>query len=115
MKAGNRIGIDLGGTKTEAIVIDEVGKQIFKKRIPSEKNYLGAVESIVNLVKEIENKFNNIESIGIGMPGSVSPETSLIKGANSIWLNGKPFKKDLQNLAKKFENIESNYLFNLAR
>ena len=108
MKTGNRIGIDLGGTKTEAIVIDEAGNQIYKKRIPSEKNYLGAVESIVNLVKEIENKFDKVESIGIGMPGSVSLETSLIKGANSIWLNGKPFKKDLQNELNREIKIEND-------
>ncbi len=108
MNSGNRIGIDLGGTKTEAILIDKNGKQIFKKRIPSEKNYSGSVKSIVNLVKEIETKFSKADSIGIGMPGSISKETSLIKGANSIWLNGKPFRKDLQEELKRTINIEND-------
>ena len=108
MNSGNRIGIDLGGTKTEAILIDKNGKQIFKKRIPSEKNYSGSLKSIVNLVKEIETKFNKADSIGIGMPGSISKETSLIKGANSIWLNGKPFRKNLQEELKRTINIEND-------
>ena len=108
MNSGNRIGIDLGGTKTEAILIDKNGKQIFKKRIPSEKNYSESVKSIVNLVKEIETKFSKANSIGIGMPGSISKETSLIKGANSIWLNGKPFRKDLQEELKRTINIEND-------
>ena len=108
MKEEYRIGIDLGGTKTEALLIDKQGSKIFSKRIPTEKNYEGTIEGILNLVNEIENKYNNIKSIGIGIPGAVSAETSLIKNANSIWLNEKPFKSDLEKILKKEIKIEND-------
>ena len=82
MSNGYRIGIDLGGTKTEALLIDIDGNKVFSKRIPTEKNYQGTIKGIVNLINEIEEKFTTVESIGIGIPGSVSFETSLIKNAN---------------------------------
>ena len=61
-----KIGIDLGGTKTEAILIDNKGKELFRKRIETEKNYQGTIKGIVSLVKDFENKFGNCSSIGIG-------------------------------------------------
>lgn len=103
-----RIGIDLGGTKTEALLIDAEGKKIFSKRILTEKNYQGTIKGIVNLVSEIQLKYNSVESIGIGMPGSISNKSSTIIGANSQWLNGKPFKKDLENLLNRIVNIEND-------
>ena len=92
-----KIGIDLGGTKTEAILIDQEGKELSRKRIKTDKNYQGTLIGIKSLVVEFENKFGSVESIGIGMPGAVSADSSLVKNANSIWLNGKPLKKDLEN------------------
>ena len=103
-----KIGIDLGGTKTEAILIDNQGKQLFKKRIKTEKNYKGTLKGIINLVNEIESEFEKAQSIGIGIPGIVSNDTSLVKNANSIWLNGKPLKKDLENYFKKIIKIEND-------
>ena len=103
-----RIGIDLGGTKTEALLIDKEGNKVFSKRIPTEKNYQGTIKGIINLVNEIEEKFSTVESIGIGIPGSVSLETSLIKNANSIWLNGKPFRNDLKNSLNKEIKLEND-------
>ena len=82
-----RIGIDLGGTKTEAILLDYNGKKLFSKRIPTIKNYEGTIKGLINLIKEIELNFSKIDSIGIGMPGAISTETSLIKSANSVWMN----------------------------
>ena len=86
-----KIGIDLGGTKTEAILIENNGKELFRKRIQTEKNYDGTIHGILSLIREIENNFQIVSSIGIGMPGIVSKYTSLVKNANSVWLNGKPF------------------------
>ena len=103
-----KIGIDLGGTKTEAIVIDDDGNEIFRKRITTEKNYQGTIKGIKFLINEIENNYKNIESIGIGMPGIVSNDTSLVKNANSIWLNGKPLKKDLKISLNKEVKIEND-------
>lgn len=103
-----RIGIDLGGTKTEALLIDKDGKKIFSKRIPTAKNYEGTIQGIVNLVEEIEQNHKEIQSIGIGMPGAISLETSLIKSANSVWMNGKPLKFDLEKILNKNINIEND-------
>ena len=103
-----RIGIDLGGTKTEALLIDKDGNKIFSKRITTEKNYEGTIQGIVNLIEEIEKKYKEIQSIGIGMPGAISLETSLIKSANSVWMNGKPLKFDLEKILNKNINIEND-------
>ena len=103
-----KIGIDLGGTKTESILIDNVGNEVFRKRINTQKNYKGTLDGIISLVNEINEKFNAAESIGIGMPGIVSNETSLVKNANSIWLNGKPLKKDLMKILNQEIKIEND-------
>lgn len=103
-----KIGIDLGGTKTEAILIDNNGKELLRKRIKTEKNYQGTLKGIKFLVAEFENKFGLVESIGIGMPGAISTDSSLVKNANSIWLNGKPLRKDLENQLDKKINLEND-------
>ena len=108
MRNGYRVGIDLGGTKTEALLIDKEGNKVFSKRILTEKNYQGTIRGIINLINEIEEKFTTVESIGIGIPGSVSFETSLIKNANSIWLNGKPFRSDLKKIINKEIKLEND-------
>ena len=103
-----KIGIDLGGTKTEAILIDNNGKELSRKRIATEKNYQGTLKGIKFLVAEFENKFGLVESVGIGMPGAISADSSLVKNANSIWLNGKPLRKDLENQLDKKINLEND-------
>ena len=103
-----KIGIDLGGTKTEGILIDDNGKELQRKRIKTEKNYEGTIKGIASIVKEFENFFGDSESIGIGMPGAVSSDSALVKNANSIWLNGKPFKKDLENMLSRKVNLEND-------
>jgi fructokinase len=103
-----KIGIDLGGTKTEGIIISNDGKELKRKRITTIKNYEGTIEGIVSIVNELENIFGNTESIGIGMPGAVSADSALVKNANSIWLNGKPFKKDLEKILSRNVNLEND-------
>ena len=103
-----KIGIDLGGTKTEAILIDHNGKELSRKRIKTEKNYQGTLIGIKSLDVEFENEFGSVESIGIGMPGAVSADSSLVKNANSIWLNGQPLKKDLENQLDREINLEND-------
>jgi len=95
-----RIGIDLGGTKTEIVVLadDENHSVIFKKRVPTPRNdYQGTIDCIQGLVKEAATAtgIEKVKSIGIAIPGTVSPLTGLIKNANSTWLNNKPFHHDL--------------------
>jgi len=103
-----KIGIDLGGTKTEGILLNNEGKEIRRKRITTEKNYEGTINGIVSIVKEFENDFGDSESIGIGMPGAVSADSALVKNANSIWLNGKPLKKNLEKVLNRKINLEND-------
>ena len=103
-----KIGIDLGGTKTEGILIDNDGIELKRDRIKTEKNYEGTIKGIVSIVKQFEKEFGNSSSIGIGMPGAISSDSALVKNANSIWLNGKPLKKDLQTVLDRKINLEND-------
>ena len=103
-----KIGIDLGGTKTEGILIADSGKELSRTRIKTEKNYDGTIKGIISIVKKFENDFGNSKSVGIGMPGAVSTDSALVKNANSIWLNGKPFKTDLEKALNKNINLEND-------
>ena len=103
-----KIGIDLGGTKTEGILIDNKGKELTRKRISTEKNYEGTLKGISKIVREFEKIYGNVESVGIGMPGAISSDSALVKNANSIWLNGKPLKKDLEGDLGRRVNLEND-------
>ena len=101
------IGIDLGGTKTESIILDENGKEVDRLRKETPKNYNGTLDTICELVKYLEEKYKSKCSVGVGTPGALSKETDCIKGGNSTWLNGRPLKKDIElRLNRKifFEN-----------
>ena len=103
-----KIGIDLGGTKTEGILIDNDGKELTRKRIKTQKNYEGTINGIKSIVNEFEIHFGVVDSIGVGMPGAVSVDSALVKNANSIWLNGKPLKKDLEKVLSRKVNLEND-------
>ena len=91
-----RIGIDLGGTKTEVIALANDGKQLYRHRLPTPKNdYQQTIATIVELVRLAEEATGEKGTVGIGIPGSISPYTRVVKNANSTWLNGQPFDKDL--------------------
>lgn len=90
-----RFGIDLGGTKTEIAALRQNNSEIiYRRRIPTERSYEGVIQSICSLVSTAEKELHETGTVGIGMPGAISPSTGLIKNANSTWLNGKPFDKD---------------------
>jgi fructokinase len=90
-----RIGIDLGGTKTEIVALDPSGAECFRKRIATPReDYEATLDAIVALVNEAEAMVGRA-SVGIGMPGAISPATGLVKNANSTWLNGKPLARDI--------------------
>lgn len=93
-----RIGIDLGGTKTEVIALDgNTGEELFRKRVDTPyDDYAGTVRAIKDLVEETEATIGEKGTVGLGTPGAISPATGLMKNANSTWLIGKPFDKDLQ-------------------
>ena len=91
-----RIGIDLGGTKIEAIALDDAGEALARRRIPSPRgNYGDTLAAIEGLVAELEQAAGRRGSIGIGIPGTVSPASGLVKNANSIWIVGRPLDRDL--------------------
>ncbi|WOF74224.1 ROK family protein [Parvibaculaceae bacterium PLY_AMNH_Bact1] len=92
-----RLGVDLGGTKIEAILMDKDGKIVDRKRVPTPRGYYDkTVLAIRDLVGDVSRDALSTLPVGIGIPGTVSPATGLIKNANSTWLIGKPFDKDLE-------------------
>jgi fructokinase len=91
-----RIGIDLGGTKIEGIALDPSGAEVFRERIATPRgDYDGTIEAVAALVDHAE-RAAGAATVGIGMPGVISPATGLVKNANSTWLNGRPLAVDLE-------------------
>jgi fructokinase len=97
MTIGFRIGVDLGGSKIEGAAIDELGAVRLRHRTPTPAgDYRGTISAIVSVVADIERQIGTRTSVGIGMPGAISPATGLVKNANSTWLNGRPLARDLE-------------------
>ncbi|UCV23002.1 ROK family protein [Ferribacterium limneticum] len=97
-----RLGVDLGGTKTEIIALADDGRELLRQRIPTPQgDYLATLMSIAGLVESVENSLGQRGTVGIGIPGAESLATGLIKNANSTCLIGKPLKRDLQALLQR--------------
>jgi fructokinase len=90
-----RIGIDLGGTKIEAAAMGADGSVKMRHRVPTPHGYEATLDSITDLVGAMEQKLGGRGSVGIGIPGVISPVTGLVKNANSIALNGHRFDTDM--------------------
>jgi len=91
-----RIGIDLGGTKIEGIAIADDGSERVRRRIAAPRgDYDATLGAIVDLVHDIEHESGRRGSVGVGIPGTLSPATSLVKNANSTWLIGRALGADL--------------------
>ena len=92
-----RIGIDLGGTKIEALAIADDGRELVRHRVQTPReDYEGTLRAIANLVQAIEAETSMRGTIGVGIPGAPSPTTGLVKNANSTWLIGRPLVRDLE-------------------
>ncbi len=97
-----RLGIDLGGTKIEAMVIDRAGQSIARRRINTPQgDYQASLVAIADLVASLENELGERLPVGIGTPGSLSPVTGRLRNSNSVCLNGKPLLEDLQTLLQR--------------
>ena len=91
-----RIGIDLGGTKIEVIAISEEGHELFRKRVGTPRNdYQKTLKAIEGLIHDAEKETGHRGSVGLGIPGTLSPFTGKVKNANSVWLNGQKLDEDL--------------------
>ena len=92
-----KVGIDWGGTKIEAIVLDPTtGKELIRKRVDAPKdNYVEIINKVCELINDISDNFDNF-SVGIGMPGSLHPETGLVQVSNTKALEGQNVKNDLE-------------------
>ena len=92
-----RIGVDLGGTKIEAVALDDTGSELAKQRVATPRgNYPGTLDTIAELVSALEQQTGQSGTVGVGMPGSFSTVTGVVRNANSTWLIGQPFDHDLQ-------------------
>ncbi len=94
-----KIGMDLGGTKIEGIVLDEEDNELFRKRVPTEQEqgYKHIVSNISHLYRDLIAELNGADfTFGIGTPGAISLKTGLLKNSNTICMNGKPLKADLE-------------------
>ena len=90
-----RIGVDFGGTKIEAAALVAGGHIIARLREPNPGGYDAALATLRSLIDRIEAKVGAAASVGVGLPGSVSPKTGVARNANTTWLNGRPFREDL--------------------
>jgi fructokinase len=104
-----RIGIDLGGTKVEAIAIDDRGVELVRHRVQTPRcDYDKTLNAINSLVTRIELKTNKTGTVGVGIPGCISGITGLVKNSNCTWINGRPFQKDLNRLLERDVRIDND-------
>jgi fructokinase len=103
-----RIGIDLGGTKIEIAVLAPDGAEALRRRIPTPQDYKQTIEAIAALVRDCEARVGGSASVGIGIPGVISPATGLVKNANSIALNGHRFDDDISQALEREVRVEND-------
>src|SRR5215813_2713148 len=104
-----RIGVDLGGTKIEAIALADDGIERARRRVATPRDdYEATLAAIAALVADVEREAGGRGSVGIGMPGAISPASGLVKNANSVWLNGQSFDRDLAAALGRPVRIEND-------
>jgi fructokinase len=103
-----RIGIDFGGTKIEIIVLDPDGSATLRRRVPNPGSYDPALRCVAGLVNAAEAELNQRGSVGVGIPGAIMPATGVVKNANSTWMNGHAFDRDLGELLARPVRVEND-------
>lgn len=104
-----RIGIDLGGTKTEIIALDASGAVLLRRREPTPVNdYAATLSLVARLVHDAERELGGGATVGVGTPGATSPATGLLRNSNSVCLNGKPLQQDLERLLGRAVRIAND-------
>lgn len=104
-----RLGIDLGGTKIELVALDDTGDECWRRRVATpHDDYPGVLDAIVGLVRDAESDLGATGSLGLGIPGSLSPRDGRVRNGNSTWLNGEPLKEDLEARLARPVRIEND-------
>ncbi|MEM9630038.1 MAG: ROK family protein [Pseudomonadota bacterium] len=104
-----RLGIDWGGTKIEIIALSGEGEELFRQRVDTPRDdYQGCLSAVKHLVDAAEKATGQHGTLGLGIPGSLSPKTGVVKNANSTWMNGKPLDKDLEAVLGRPVRIQND-------
>jgi fructokinase len=104
----HRIGIDLGGTKIEIAVLAPDGQQLYRHRVPTPPGYDATIAAIGTLVRDAEAGLGVTATVGVGIPGVISPATGVVKNANSLGLNRRAFDRDLSALLEREVRVEND-------
>ncbi len=103
------IGIDLGGTKIEGIVLDGDGEEVIRYRIATPQgDYMGTLQAIKDVIDYLESHSSHASTIGIGTPGAISTASGLMKNSNSVCMNGKPVHADIETLLGRHVSIAND-------
>ena len=96
-----QIGVDFGGTKIEAAALNATGDFVARVRAPNPGSYDAAIQTVCALVGEVESIAGGTGTLGVGVPGSISPNSGVMRNANTVWLNGRNFQDDLSRAIKR--------------
>lgn len=106
---GHKLGIDLGGTKTEVVVLDPEGQTVYRQRVTTPADSYDAILDLISrLVRAAETELGLHVSVGIGIPGAISPRTGLLRNSNTVCMNGRPFASDLEARLEREVRIEND-------
>jgi fructokinase len=103
-----RIGIDFGGTKIEIIMLAPDGTTLLRRRVPNPRTYDAAITTVRDLVAAAESETGHTASVGVGIPGAISPFTGAVHNANSVWMNDHPFDRDLDAALRRPVRVEND-------
>lgn len=104
-----RIGIDLGGTKIEALALSTNGQELGRIRVTTPRHdYAETLNTVVRLVQRLESEYGRRASVGVGIPGTIVRSSGLVKNANSTWLNGQPLEQDLSKALAREVRCEND-------
>jgi len=103
-----RIGIDLGGTKIELVALNDDGLEVFRKRVPTPREYTATLDALESLVNDAEITLGETSTVGVGIPGVVSPQTGIVSKGNSTWINGHALDVDLGRRLKRVVKVAND-------
>jgi len=103
-----RIGVDFGGTKIEVCALDGSGAMVLRRRLPTPPSYERAIHTVAELVRAAEAELGQTATVGIGIPGAISPVTGLVRNANTLYLNDRALDKDLSAALDREVRVEND-------